>query len=228
MGRNPTAPRGCCFGGASGRRQEGAGRDRVSSGGPDILGRVQERSPTVSAAAPAAARNDVPRAGPAGFAPVTLSAGPRPSWATLAALAVVAGLAAVGLGAWALVTAATGSSSGEVTALESSVAVLASPRAVRVPLAASARRLVLVVGDRNDAVLVVRGLGRAIDGRAYQAWVKQPGSATQVPAGLFDGADGVVRLTQPVLPGTTVSVTLEDAHGATQPSRTPRLTAVLG
>jgi hypothetical protein len=204
----------------------------VSSGGPDILGRVQERSPTVSAAAPAAARNDVPRAGPAGFAPVTLSAGPRPSWATLAALAVAAGLAAVGLGAWALVTAATGSSSGEVTAretaLESSVAVLASPRAVRVPLAASARRLVLVVGDRNDAVLVVRGLGRAIDGRAYQAWVKQPGSATQVPAGLFDGADGVVRLTQPVLPGTTVSVTLEDADGATQPSRTPRLTAVLG
>ena len=158
----------------------------------------------MSAAAHAAARNDAPRATPVAFTPVTLSTGPRPGWATLAALAVVAGLAAVGLGAWALVTAGTGSSSAGVTAretaLESSVAVLASPRAVRVPLTASARRLVLVVGDRNEAVLLVRGLGRAVDGRAYQAWVKRPGSARQLPAGLFDGADGVVRLTQPVLP----------------------------
>ena len=128
-----------------------------------------------------------------------------------------------------LVTAATGSSSAGVTAretaLESSVAVLASPRAVRVPLTASARRLVLVVGDRNEAVLLVRGLGRAVDGRAYQAWVKRPGSARQLPAGLFDGADGVVRLTRPVLPGATVSVTVEDADGASLPSRIPRLTA---
>ena len=151
----------------------------MSSGAPDILGRMQERSPAVSAAAHAAARNDAPRAAPVAFTPVTLSTGPRPGWATLAALAVVAGLAAVGLGAWALVTAGTGSSSAGVTAretaLESSVAVLASPRAVRVPLTASARRLVLVVGDRNEAVLLVRGLGRAVDGRAYQAWVKRPG-----------------------------------------------------
>ena len=229
MGRNPTARCGCCIDGASGRRREGARRDRVSSGGPDILGRVQERSPAVSTAAHAAARNDAPRSNPVGFAPVTLSTGPRPGWATLAALAVAAGLGAVGLGAWALVPAATGSSSAGVTAretaLESSVAVLASPRAVRVPLTASARRLVLVVGDRNEAVLLVRGLGRAVDGRAYQAWVKRPGSARQLPAGLFDGADGVVRLTRPVLPGATVSVTVEDADGASLPSRIPRLTA---
>ena len=72
---------------------------------------------------------------------------------------------------------------------------------------------------------MVRGLGRAVDGRTYQAWVKRPGSATQFPAGLFDGADGVVRLTQPVTPGSTVSVTVEDADGAIQPSHIPRLTA---
>ena len=117
MGRNPTARHGCCFSGASGRRREGAGRDRVSSDGPDILGPMHERSPAVSAAA----RNDAPRSNPVGFAPVTLSRGSRPGWATLAALAVAAGLAAVGLGAWALVTAGTSSPGVGATAREAAL-----------------------------------------------------------------------------------------------------------
>ena len=113
------------------------------------------------------------------------------------------------------------------TALEATVAVLASSRAVRVPLAASAKRLVLVVGERNEGVLLVRGLGRADEGRTYQAWVQQRRSATPLSAGLFDGSDGVVSLNRPVTPGATVSVTVEGKTGATTPSRIPRLTAVV-
>ena len=198
----------------------------------DILDEVQERPPArVSGASHIGAHNDAAGLGSVVFAPLTLPREPRPGWATLAALAIVAGLAAVGLGGWALVAAEAGSSgagtTARETALESTVAVLASPRAVHVPLTASAHRLVLVVGDRNEAVLLVRGLGRAVDGRTYQAWVQRPGSATLLPAGLFDGSDGVVRLIQPVTPGATVSVTVEDAGGASVPSRIPRLTAVL-
>src|SRR5689334_1419908 len=121
MGTNPTARCGCRLAGAGWRGREATRRDRVSSGGLDILGPVQERSPAVSAASPAAVRSDAPRANPVGFAPVTISTGPRPGWATLAALAVAAGVAAVGLGAWAVVTAGTGSSGDGVTARETAL-----------------------------------------------------------------------------------------------------------
>jgi hypothetical protein len=202
----------------------------VSSGAADIVNVVNDASVRASTATPVPANVEAPIRGSTAFAPLKLPRERRPGWATLFALATAAGLAAIGLGAWVLVDAELGSGPGagaRETALESAVAVLGSPRAVRVPLAASARRLVLVVGERNEGVLLVRGLGRADEGRTYQAWVQQRRSATPLSAGLFDGSDGVVPLTRPVTPGATVSVTVEDGGGAITPSRIARLAAVV-
>ena len=198
----------------------------ASSGPVDIVHDVKD----ASIGAPVAAPSDQPLRGSATFASLTLPRERRPGWATLFALAVAAGLAALGLGCWVLIDAERGPGSAATareSALESTVAVLASPRAVRVPLAASAKRLVLVVAERSKAVLLVRGLGHAVAGRTYQAWIQHPRSGTLLPAGLFDGSDGAVLLTGSVRPGSTVSVTVEDAGGAAKPSRIPRLTAVV-
>jgi hypothetical protein len=223
MSKNPTA--------RPGRYPPAApGAGGVSSGVADIVNLVNDASVRASAATPVTPRADPPIRGSATFVPLKLPRERRPGWATLFALATAAGLAAIGLGAWVVIDAELGSGNdarARETALESTVAVLASPRAVRVPLAAAARRLVLVVGERNEGVLLIRGLGRAAQGRTYQAWVQRRPSATPLSAGLFDGSEGVVRLTRPVTAGATVSVTVEGRGGANTPSRVPRLTAVV-
>jgi anti-sigma factor RsiW len=67
------------------------------------------------------------------------------------------------------------------------------------------------------AQLTVTGLPRAPAGKAYEIWVID-GRAVH-PAGLFAGGDRtVVRLTRPVLVGSTVAVTLERAGGARAPT----------
>ncbi len=72
-------------------------------------------------------------------------------------------------------------------------------------------------------MLALDGLGAAPDGRAYEAWVVPPGSATPLPAGTFHGTERVVLLTQPVPPGARVGVTLEQTGGVDHPSRPLRL-----
>jgi Anti-sigma-K factor rskA len=160
--------------------------------------------------------------------PVELPPERRPGWSTLTLLAVVAGLAAVLLGGLAVIWPAEGSSpapSSDSPALEQAVALLAAPGSETIPFAGSLGRLVLLVGERGDAVLVLNGLGPAPEGRAYQAWLTPPGPGETVSAGLFSGAEQFVTLTQPVDRGAQVGVTLEDEGGAAMPSRAPRLFA---
>jgi anti-sigma factor RsiW len=68
------------------------------------------------------------------------------------------------------------------------------------------------------ARLTVTGLPAAPAGKAYEIWVIN-GKAAPRPAGLFaGGGKTVVRLTRPVLVGSTVAVTLERAGGARAPT----------
>jgi hypothetical protein len=171
---------------------------------------------------------DAPRLGSTAQ-PVAAAAEGRSRWTTLAFLAVLAGIAAVGLGGWVLFTERDGSdpvnTAGSV-AMQRAASVLADPQAQRIPLAGSVGRIVLFVAKRGDAVLMLKGLGAAPAGRTYQAWVRIPGRGQILPAGTFDGAETFVPLTEWVTPGVRVSVTLEPEGGSAKPSRKARLAAV--
>jgi hypothetical protein len=158
--------------------------------------------------------------------PLELPRAPRPGWPTLAALAIASGLVAIGLGGWAMVSGRSAEPSfvlGE-RQLDAALAILASPDAERLPLRGSVGRILLVATDRG-AVLSLDGLGAPPAGRTYEAWVVPPGSATPHRAGTFDASERIVLLTEPVLPGARVGVTLEAAGGAERPTRPLRIVA---
>jgi anti-sigma-K factor RskA len=152
----------------------------------------------------------------------------RPSAGTLVALAVVSGLTAIALGSWAFIR--TERDNGSVpatrvtrTPVEQAVSLLAKPSTRRIPLAGSVGRIVLVVGPRNNGVLVLDGLGRAPVGRAYQAWVIKPKAKAPTSAALFTGGEVVVPLITRVPKGSTVAVTLEPSGGSPSPTKTPKI-----
>jgi anti-sigma-K factor RskA len=150
----------------------------------------------------------------------------KPAWPTLAALAIAAGLAAVGLGAWAvLADARSRSVSTPGASVEWSLRVLADSNADRYPLRNAVGKITLVATDDGRAVLTLDGLGLAPEGSTYQAWVVPPGSATPRSAATFHGSEHVVPLERPVAPGALVAITLEPASGADRPSRPLRLAA---
>ena len=153
----------------------------------------------------------------------------RPGWATLAALAAGCGVAAIVLGAWAVVaTVRSDEAASPDTTTAQAVAVLTDSEAQRVPLRGSLGRITLVVGGRDRAVLALDGLGIAPSGRAYAAWLLLPGSATPRLAATFSGAGRAVLLDQPVPHGARVGVTLESAPTPDRPSRSIRISAVRG
>ena len=164
-------------------------------------------------------------------APVQLPApelprGRRPGWATLAALGIVTGLGALGLGIGAIVAQDRAPAAEPSPATEASLAVLADSSAERYVLRGSVERIALVVDADGRAVLTLDGLGPAAPGRVYQAWVVAPASATPRPAGTFDGLSRVVPLERRVAEGARVAVTLESGDGSLRPSRPLRLVAV--
>jgi hypothetical protein len=164
---------------------------------------------------------------PVPFPALELPKGRRPGWPTLAALAVTCGVVAIALGAWALVAETTSSSEPARSAAdERSLALLTDASAERYPLRGSLGRITLVVGDRNDALLALDGLGAPPRGAAYAVWVVPPGSAVPRPAGTFDAAERAVPLTRAVPPGARVGVTLERSPPPERPSRALRLVAV--
>ena len=168
-----------------------------------------------------------PLATPVALAPIELEREARPSWPTLAALAIVTGLAALGLGIWAVVEQVRAEEPvATVSGGDESLAVLTDSSAERYPLRASVNRIVLVVAADGRAVLTLDGLGPAAPGRIYQAWVVAPTSATPRPAGTFDGLSQVVPLGRRVAEGARVAVTLEHGGGSSRPSRPLRLVAV--
>jgi anti-sigma-K factor RskA len=144
-------------------------------------------------------------------------------------LAIVSGLAALLLGGVAVIWPNGGSSSASSSdspALQQAVALLAAPGSERIQFAGSIGRLVLLVGEAGNGMLVLNGLGPAPEGKTYQAWLTPPGPGETVSAGLFDGSEQFVLLTPRVDRGAQVSVTLEDEGGVEMPSSAPRLSAV--
>jgi len=162
--------------------------------------------------------------------PVEIPPERRPSWSNLAVLAAACGLGAVVLGMGALLWPGDDPSGSSPAAappgLERAVSLLADPAVERITFAGSVGRIVLLVGQRGDGVLVLNGLGAAPEGRAYQAWVTEPGPGETHAAGLFDGTERFVPLTEPVAPGAQVSVMLAPERGADVPASAPQLYAV--
>lgn len=161
--------------------------------------------------------------------PSAVRAAPRRrlSGTTLVSVAAIAGVAALGLGAWSFVSVSRSEPS--AAALTDSlagrtVALLADPRTERYPFAGAKRRIVLVVGRDEGALLVLDGLGRAPEGRAYEAWLDLAGRKP-ARAAVFSGARAVVPLRARVPRGATVTVTLERAGGVRQPTRAAKLVA---
>lgn len=153
----------------------------------------------------------------------------RPGWPTLTALAAGCGVAAILLGAWALVAEVRSNdpaSSPSSPALERAVAILAGPSTERFPLRGSMGRITLVVGAAERGVLAVDGLGRAPAGRIYTAWLVPPGSATPVRVATFSGDEPAVPLSRRVARSARVGVTLEAEPAPDRPSRALRLVAV--
>jgi hypothetical protein len=153
----------------------------------------------------------------------------RPGWPTLAALAAGCGVAAMLLGAWALVAEVRSgdeASSPDSPALERAVAILAGPSTERFPLRGSMGRITLVVGSGERGVLALDGLGRAREERIYAAWLVRPGTATPVRVATFSGDEPAVPLSRRVGRGARVGVTLEAEPVPDRPSRTLRLVAV--
>jgi len=131
----------------------------------------------------------------------------------LAAAAAVA--AAIGLGLWA--TSLSSSLDAERSALADSAraaAILADDDSRRLPLGEHGA---VVRSPDGEAVMIVRNLASAPNGKTYEAWVIDTGGP--VKAGLFEGGDQqIVLLDQPVGTGATVAVTLEPEGGSDQPT----------
>lgn len=131
-----------------------------------------------------------------------------PALAAVAAAATVAiglGLHAAGL-------------SNDLDDARATLAILGSPDARQIELAAGRGRLVV---RGSDAVLVLAGLERAPAGKDYQAWIVEGG--TPRSAGTFEGDTQVVRIAGAVPTGAVVAVTVEDEGGSTtdKPTTTP-------
>jgi anti-sigma factor RsiW len=121
-----------------------------------------------------------------------------------ATAAAVAACAALVLGLWA---ASLRSSLADERQAASELTELVD--AERIPLQGVDGAV--LVGRAGEAVLVVRGLASAPEGKLYEAWVSADGE-TMLPAGTFDAEDErtIFRLTRRLPPGGLVAVTLED------------------
>jgi anti-sigma-K factor RskA len=151
----------------------------------------------------------------------------RPSPAPLVVLGLLAGIAAMVVGAFAVVSAArsaeepappapaTPTAAATPRVEQQVLALLAKPSTDRVVFHGSGGRLLLVVGSAGRAAILVRGFERAPAGRPYRAWVV--GAGKPVRAGTFTGAERAVFLSVPVLRQERV-VIARDRAAALRPS----------
>lgn len=151
--------------------------------------------------------------------------GHRISGATLATLAVVTGLAAIGLGLWAFVESVRddGAAQPRQTAraeTAQALSLLSKPTTVRLPFSGDDGWLTLAVASNGRGLLVLDGIRVAPVGRTYQAWVvPRRGRSEPLPAAVFSGIEGVVPLTARIRPGFVVGVTVERPGGAPAPTK---------
>ena len=144
----------------------------------------------------------------------------RPSPLALATLGVLAGVAAMALGAAAVLSAGASTEksppAGARPALQSSKAPVVSPverRALALLAKPSTERiaftgspgLVLAVGSGGRAAILVRGLERAEVGKLYRAWIVAPGAAP-IRAAQFVGIERAVFLSGSLGPRASVVV----------------------
>jgi anti-sigma-K factor RskA len=137
-----------------------------------------------------------------------------------ASFAAVAAVAAIGFGLWgASLSSELNDVRGQLSGNEEALAIVSDPDARQVPLSGADGRVVIASSGR--AALVLSNLERAPDGKTYEIWVIEEGTAQ--PAGLFDGGDTrtVVAVTRPVPDDAVVAVTLENEGGAQAPTGSP-------
>ena len=151
----------------------------------------------------------------------------RPSPAPLVVLGLLAGIAAMVVGAFAVVSAAgsaeepappapvTPTAAATPRVEQQVLALLAKPSTDRVVFHGSGGQLVLVVGSAGRAAILVRGFERAPASRPYRAWVV--GAGKPVRAGTFTGAERAIFLSVPVLRQERV-VIARDRAAALRPS----------
>ena len=85
--------------------------------------------------------------------------------------------------------------------------------------------MVLAVGTRGRAYLVLDALGLAATDKTYQAWVIKPNTKAPESAAVFEGTEMIVPLSVAVRPGALVAITIEHSGGASAPTQTPKLVA---
>jgi hypothetical protein len=157
---------------------------------------------------PALDAGDMLTEAPSSIWAMEVPSGRRFSPLTLAVLGVAAGIAAMALGAAAVISAGTSAETGSSsnvaptttppaassvpTVERRALALLAKPSTERIAFR-GASGLVLVVGSGGRAAILVRGLERAAAGKPYGAWIATPGSAP-VLAARFVGTEPAVFL----------------------------------
>jgi Anti-sigma-K factor rskA, C-terminal len=171
--------------------------------------------------------------------PVDVPTARRPSPLTLAVLGVLAGIAAMVLGAAAVISAGGASRTSSERAVGTTpvparptlpgterrvVALLAKPSTQRV-VSRGSRGLVLAVGSGGRAVILIRSLERAASGNPYKAWIVTPGAAP-VRAARFVGTERAVFLSARLGPKQRVIVSSDRPVGVR--SANGRFVAVLG
>ncbi len=142
----------------------------------------------------------------------------------LVAATAIAATVALALGIWGLSLSRDLNDTREALDQQQSVGgVLSDPTARTVGLSSDTGRL--VVTSQGRAVLILDDMAAAPEGKTYEIWVIENGSAT--PAGLFPGGSEreVVPVAVPVGSGNLVAVTVEDAAGAEQPTTKPLVTS---
>jgi len=140
---------------------------------------------------------------------------PRRALRLTAIAAAAAVAAAIGLGIWAASLSNSLDAERSARAAEArAAAILADADSTRIPMG---ERGELVRSPDGDAVMVVRNLAPAPEGKTYEAWVIDSGGP--IKAGLFEGGgQQIVLLEQPVGEGAMVAVTLEPEGGSEQPT----------
>jgi anti-sigma-K factor RskA len=137
----------------------------------------------------------------------------RPRWAVPSAVAAaVAACAALGLGLW---SASLRSDLSRERTTRDALALVAQPEARRVKLAGA--NGVVGVSPDGRAALAFASLERPPDGKAYEAWVIEDGTAR--PAGVF--RERTLVLTRTVPAGATIAITLEPEGGSSVPTTKP-------
>jgi len=165
--------------------------------------------------------------------PLELPPKRRPSAAALITLAALVGVAAIALGATALVSSldsddssvAAEQTTAAVSDAEQAISLLANPTTKRMPIANSGGRIILALGANGRGVLILDGLGPAPAGKAYQAWVIKPNAKAPSSAAVFAGAETMVPLSVSIKPGAVVAITIEQSGGVSAPTQTPKLVA---